>query len=793
MADYFTHEHFKLLNEWKGKKRDKANPDQNHAYEELKNAYEVTKAWADELQTRLFPTGYVDVRKRPTSRANTFFPYNWARIYPSKDSPKALAYTVGIGHDDGFVVKIDTVHINDGDSVRGEYLSLRGNYDNTSPFVAVLSASDGLEKTFAELVDWSVDSVRKFSIDYDELANKLQLEKPQGDEALLQHFDGKPSFKTFRASWTSQESAAFCKLARTVHELGLDWWHMASGIEVRFGRKNPDSERAVGVIGTIRGSRTRTITLRREIGELAKLHREPFADELIETIVGALSAEPENLEDLLVTETGREGLWPDQLRDDPAESGVDSDGNLDSAQADSQALNRIYYGPPGTGKTYQVSRLIEREYVQKMSLVSEDEWQSQFISENIASLTWWESAAAALYDLGGSARVDALLSHAFMQAVAAAKSANKNVRNTIWGALQYHTVETSEVVKMSKRMAPAVFDKTADSVWSFAGEWEESCADIIEMVKAYRAGPPAAGSVHRYSFVTFHQSYGYEEFVEGLRPLLDDDTESGAIRYEIRTGVFKELCRKARLAPAQRFAMVIDEINRGNISKIFGELITLIEPDKREGAENEISVILPYSGHHFSIPPNVDIIGTMNTADRSLALLDTALRRRFEFVPVLPDTRDEEGAPLFGLCVSMDEKTIDVPRLLSAINQRVEALYDREHCIGHAYFTSLAKVPDGEERMVELSRVFRNRILPLLEEYFFEDWQKIQLVLADNQKPEAVQFVIEQQEHEQDLNRLFGSDHGLDTYTTKQRYMIQDSSFANPDAYIGIYQTLPSR
>jgi 5-methylcytosine-specific restriction protein B len=272
--------------------------------------------------------------------------------------------------------------------------------------------------------------------------------------------------------------------------------------------------------------------------------------------------------------------------------------------------------------------------------------------------------------------------------------------------------------------------------------------------------------------------------------VLDGEAESGEIQYEIRSGVFKDLCRRARSEPDQRFAMVIDEINRGNISKIFGELITLIEPDKRDGAENALSVTLPYSGERFSVPGNVDIIGTMNTADRSLALLDTALRRRFEFVPVMPDSRDDPGAPLAGLRVSAGEQVIDVPRMLDAINQRVEALYDRDHCIGHAYFTPLAKVPDGDERLVALQQVFSTRILPLLEEYFFEDWQKIRLVLADNQKPEAAQFVREGADHEDDLARLFGSDHGLDSYAAKRRYAVQDAAFSNPDAYIGIYQTL---
>ena len=286
----------------------------------------------------------------------------------------------------------------------------------------------------------------------------------------------------------------------------------------------------------------------------------------------------------------------------------------------------------------------------------------------------------------------------------------------------------------------------------------------------------------RYRFVTFHQSYGYEEFVEGLRPVLHDEGSAGEVRYEIRAGVFKKLCEQAREEPEQRFAMVIDEINRGNISKIFGELITLIEPDKREGAENAVTVTLPYSGDKFSVPANVDIIGTMNTADRSLALLDTALRRRFDFVELLPDAstlaqvRDANGV-------------IDVPQMLERINERIEVLYDREHCIGHAYFMALHSVPDGVARFEKLADIFRNRILPLLEEYFFEDWQKIRLVLGDNQKPKALQFITESDSPEQDLQRLFGNDHSLD-YAAKRRYRVQEAAFDNPAAYIGIYQPL---
>ncbi|WP_223590011.1 McrB family protein [Pseudomonas sp. A-R-19] len=791
MADYFTSDHFKLLNKWKGQKRDESNPEQNRAYEDLKKAYEVTEEWANRLKAELFPMGRVEIRKRPTNQGNNFAGYNWAKLYPSSEAPKELAYTVGIEANDGFVVKIDTVGLDELDVTRRAYLTLRGAYNNSSPFVTKLPAADGLGKSLDQLTTWSIEAIRSFKLRYDEVVAKLSLGKTLSDEDLLKHFDSKPAFQTFRASWSPQDKALFCRLARAVHTAGLDWWHMNKGVQVRFGRKNPGSERAVGVLGVIRGTRTRRLSWTREMGALTKLNREPLTEELVSKIEAALSAERESLDDWLVLETERPGLWPDQLRDDPVEQGDDAD---EDETADSDAvrfpINRIYYGPPGTGKTYELSKLLKREYEQAMTSVSKEEWQNQFVGANAVGLTWWEAAAAALYHLGGKASVDTLLDHPFMKAIAVAKSANKNVRNTVWGALQYHTIESSETVKMSKRMAPAVFDKLPDSSWILAGDWEDAAADLKRLVDEYDAGPPSTEYIKRYSFVTFHQSYGYEEFVEGLRPVLDGDTETGEIHYEIRAGAFKDLCRKARLAPDQQFAMVIDEINRGNISKIFGELITLIEADKREGAVNAISVTLPYSGESFSVPANIDIIGTMNTADRSLALLDTALRRRFEFVPVMPDARDEPGAPLAGLRVSMGEQLVDVPRMLDAINQRVEMLYDRDHCIGHAYFTPLAQVPDGDERFVALQQVFSTRILPLLEEYFFEDWQKIRLVLADNQKSPAARFVVEGQDQEDDLARLFGSDHGMDSYSTKRHYAVQEAAFSNPDAYIGIYLTL---
>lgn len=807
MAMYFTSEHFKALKKWQGQKRDDSQAEQNRAYEALKEAYEVTEAWAQELQRQYFPLGRYELRKRPTNQANKFAAYNWAKVYPAADVPKGLAYTLGIDAELGFYISLDTVGLDGSHPAKIAYLKIFGEFRKGSPLVGSIPATDGLDWSLSELVTWSISALKTFKHRYFEVARVLSLEAEQSDEDLLRHFDSKAIFKVNRFKLSEPELAPFCSLVRAIHAAGLDWWSAGQGIRMRFGRKEPNSEHATAVFGEVDDIRLKRLKLK--LGDAWPSDYLPLTNDSVDQVIDAIATKKVDIEQLHIQGGERLGLWPDQLTDDNL-FGPDSafsqrfgDGQLlpeddkpaREPKADpttrSSALNRIYYGPPGTGKTYAVTKLLQRDYEQATTLVSKAGWQGQFIADRIASLKWWEGAVLALIDIGGQANVSRLLEHPFIDAISNAKGRKKNVRQTIWGTLQERSVDESTTVKTKLRLSPQVFDKSEESVWRLVGEWEDSCADLVALLKEYKAGAQSADPLRRYSFVTFHQSYGYEEFVEGLRPVLDDDTESGAIKYEIRPGSFKDLCRRARLAPEQRFAMVIDEINRGNISKIFGELITLIEPDKREGAAHAISVTLPYSGESFSVPANVDIIGTMNTADRSLALLDTALRRRFDFVPVLPDVRDEAGAPLYGLRVTLGEQVIDVPRMLAAINQRVEALYDRDHCIGHAYFTSLARVPDGDERLVALSEIFSNRIVPLLEEYFFEDWQKIRLVLADNQKPEDARFVTESQDHEEDLARLFGSNHGLDSYGTKQRYVVQDATFTNPKAYIGIYQTLP--
>lgn len=239
----------------------------------------------------------------------------------------------------------------------------------------------------------------------------------------------------------------------------------------------------------------------------------------------------------------------------------------------------------------------------------------------------------------------------------------------------------------------------------------------------------------------------------------------------------------------ERYVLVIDEINRGNISKIFGELITLIEPSKRKGAEEELEVTLPYSGDTFSVPDNLHIIGTMNTADRSLAMMDTALRRRFDFKEMMPNPK---------LFKNRTIKGIDLTLLLETLNKRIEVLYDREHTLGHAFLFPVYNEKDDEKAFVELQNAFKNKIIPLLEEYFYEDWNKIRLVLGDSLKSdsdESLRFLAKQEDMYSDL---FGSNHGLDLYEDKKvTYSIKpfegdETPWGKPSAYIGIYQQLAS-
>lgn len=212
------------------------------------------------------------------------------------------------------------------------------------------------------------------------------------------------------------------------------------------------------------------------------------------------------------------------------------------------------------------------------------------------------------------------------------------------------------------------------------------------------------------------------------------------------------------------YVFIIDEINRGNISKIFGELITLIEPSKRLGQSEGLQVRLPYSQKLFGIPDNVYLLGTMNTADRSIAMLDIALRRRFSFVEIMPDS---------GVLYGVEVEGISISGLLTTLNRRIEVLFDREHTLGHAFFTPLCQSPSIQT----LGEIFRDKVVPLLQEYFYDDYEKICLVLGDRKRPEPQQFFNVETA---DLQSLFGVEPEFEVNPT---YRINPDAFFDAEVY----------
>lgn len=389
-------------------------------------------------------------------------------------------------------------------------------------------------------------------------------------------------------------------------------------------------------------------------------------------------------------------------------------------------LNQILYGPPGTGKTYSVRQYITDIVGQNPGLKTDNEEQK--INNAVKDLTWYSAIALSMYRNGknNKYKVPNLQHQKIIKAFAATKE-SKKIKATLWFQMQSHTFESSENVNNSTKHPPYLFDKTENSEWYLTETGikfvEENLSEQLEFLNAKNSSRKIEDF---YKFITFHQSYSYEEFVEGIKPSINNDEDNATISYEYNRGIFKEICQQANSDPENNYLLIIDEINRGNISKIFGELITLIESDKRvipngerifentKTQNEELVVTLPYTKSKFGVPSNLYILGTMNTSDRSIASIDIALRRRFKFIEMMPKRKLVAD---FG---------INFADVFENLNTKIKILLDRDHQIGHSYFIKTKYENAGSD---ELKAIWFSEILPLLNEYFYCDWEKLKLVV----------------------------------------------------------------
>ncbi|WP_155937433.1 AAA family ATPase, partial [Methanoculleus sp. MH98A] len=431
----------------------------------------------------------------------------------------------------------------------------------------------------------------------------------------------------------------------------------------------------------------------------------------------------------------------------------------------------ILYGPPGTGKTYRANN-----YISHFNTHDYEVHEDSLLDQRIFSLTIYEPRDGQIPDLSPGTRFtydwkgrrnwqtyydelqegDVALAYNAVKLrrfTTAVRCTRKEANSIEFEVVQQFDGPSFEDMKNDPGLKESILVRIqmACSLKRLSeGELQRIIALSdgltyeslgIELKKIRETIPDK-------EFVTFHPSFGYEDFVEGLRPVTTDD---GTLTYRVEDGIFKTLSRRAfnvlaeragiegrwnesesiphlddtekkellKTAPEVPFYLIIDEINRGDISRIIGELITLLEADKRYCGENEITITLPYSKEKFAIPPNLHIIGTMNTADKSISLVDAALRRRFGFIEMmpdysvlrsLPDDNDDEVGEIIDIATDA----------LETINERIAGNYDRDHQIGHSYLMKVRNAGSRDDALEMLRFAWYHEIVPLLQEYYYD-------------------------------------------------------------------------
>ena len=602
------------------------------------------------------------------------------------------------------------------------------------------------------------------------------------NEQLLARFDGDEKFRSARIHWLPTQINAFCQMAREIHSRGIDWYQ-TNIPQIRFGRRHLTATRAPATLGQLLLARN-VLSFSHSSDKVALSGDFNLDEAGAAEFTRALEDAEAEIQSWQHYETDREGHWPDEYTTAATEM-------PDRDFTKMRPTNLILYGPPGTGKTYRTmeeavrycgedpsdNRSTLRESYERLrrdkriefvtfhqnfayeefveglrpqtgSNVSGDSnigfelKPKHGIFRNICRLAEAAADAAAggaPFELDGrrvfkmSLGRAGIEDHIFEDAIENGYAVIGWGGNIDWGPYPTYDaiherwnqdfpntngndaniIQTTRfradmkegdviVVSQGNKLVRAIGVVTGPYCYMPDGTSEYSHRRNVDWLKVFRE-PIDYSAIYNIPFMQW-SCY-----------LLNEEHLNRSALSNLLPGV------GGPSEDPKQYVLVIDEINRANISKVFGELITLIEPDKRIGMEEQLTVRLPYSEDEFGVPANLHIIGTMNTADRSIALLDTALRRRFRFEELAPDT----SVHAFQLA----ERSSGVPlsAVLTTMNQRIEYLIDRDHRIGHAFFI-------GCKDRKDVDAVMRDKVIPLLQEYFFDDWNRLAAVLGERAK-----------------------------------------------------------
>lgn len=748
--DFFTANDFELLKTHSGKLK---TPEDNQTYVDLKKIYDKVYFWSNLVKDELFPNGAVKITRKPTNQANIFEWYHWAKLYPTQSDLdyKKLAITLSIESGTKLVVKIDTVGVLENDPLRKWYYNFRKNNSIVKEFI------------FKDLTDW--EHLKNMTIQH--IYSILPYFKTLKEELLNLSSSKQPNY------WLFQGNPDYYDVVHALTNSSITSWKVAAH---RDKIKNGDK-----IILWLTGSGSGVYGLGEVTSDVGKIVEN---EEELSYYKTQYDPNEDRVQIKITHNLVKNPILSDHIKENSILSslkGGNQGTNFSATQEQfeelirisqlettpmNHPLNQILFGCPGSGKTYSTKKLAV-EIIEGRQLEDRKEilklYDKYYELKQIRFTTFHQSLGYEDFIEGIKPKT---IDHKVIYEVEDGiftKIASKAQDN--W--LNSQSTKTNHI-SFENALEKLKDEWEEDNNLKFPLKTKGSDFTILSFnEKNIRFKKSSGGSGHTLSFKTMkelfygernHTNQGlgiyYPSIIEKLNSYSDDS----------------ETAKKL-----DRYVLIMDEINRGNISSIFGELITLIEDDKRLGSKESIEVILPYSKENFGVPPNLYLIGTMNTADRSVEALDTALRRRFSFTEmksdpqVLLSAHENRG--------TIPETNINLISLLETINKRIELLVDKDHQIGHSYFISVNSLDD-------LKYTFKNKIIPLLEEYFYGDFGKIGLVLGDR-------FVTASAAHENKkiLANFKGSD-DVDFLTDKKIYEFLDIDLMNSSDFISIYQSV---